>query len=688
VLRHARWLLAVALPLPFAAFAQTWNAPPARALVQRAIARRQRAAADTSLHDYKALAHGFVFFLGSFGDGLTQPPRLVKADQLELEVYWKAPSASKQRIIGWRDRADLPTDINYHRDHLGIIQNGFGRVIRLGEGDEVQDIPHPLSPGGPMLYDYALGETTTVSLPGRDVRLVAVQVRPAEFAAPRIVGTLYLDVRTADLVRLEFTFTPAAYRDPQLEDISVVLENALYEGKWWLPYRQEVEIRRRLRWLDLQARGIIRGRWTVDSFAFNLGLADSWFRGEEITAAPKAERDSFPWTTSLDAAVQQVAEPVRQSDLAAVRAEVARIAAGRALSGLPPGRLGVGRVSDLIHQNRVEGLALGAGVVWRPGGGGGSERLELRARGSYGLSDGAGKGSLSVAGALGDGTLRLTGYREIRDLADFPIVAPLVNSITSQEFGDDYGDYYRATGARLAFRQPIDPRWEWEAGAAREHLDGQGVRAVPATGTYRPNPDLGMTGGLDLLTLAIRRKSEGFAVRHDLALDLELESGRRDGGLTYLRLTGDGHVLLPLGAGETRLLLAVQGGAAGEQVPAHRSFVLGGRGTLLGDPLRAWGGRRVLLGHVECRVPLPFGALHLGPYARTPASLTLAPYVATGWAADPVPGTPWTGVVGTRVTAGLALEWLGVFRLEAGYGAQTHDVHMAFDVTRDFWGVL
>src|SRR5204862_479840 len=86
--------------------------------------------ADSSLHDYKAQAHGFLFFLGAFGQGLADPPRLVKADQLELEVYWRAPASSKQRVIGWRDQTQLPTDINYHRDHLGIIQNNFGAARR------------------------------------------------------------------------------------------------------------------------------------------------------------------------------------------------------------------------------------------------------------------------------------------------------------------------------------------------------------------------------------------------------------------------------------------------------------------------------------------------------------------------------------------------------------------------------
>ena len=133
-----RWTLPLFLPfllLPHGAAAQTWNSDPALALARRAIDRRAQAAGDTALRDYKAQAHGFVFFLGQMGDGLNAPPRLIKADQLELEVYWKAPGASKQRIVGWRDRAELPTDINYHRDHLGIVQNNFGPLIRLGEGD-------------------------------------------------------------------------------------------------------------------------------------------------------------------------------------------------------------------------------------------------------------------------------------------------------------------------------------------------------------------------------------------------------------------------------------------------------------------------------------------------------------------------------------------------------------------------
>jgi len=674
-------LVVLAVPLGVLS-AQEWNSDAALALARRAIERRDRTASDTALRDYKAQAHGFLFFLGQFGEGLAEPPRLVKADQLELEVYWKAPQLSKQRIIGWRDRAELPTDINYHRDHLGIVQNNFGRFVRLGEGDEVRDVPHPLAPGGTELYDFALGDTVTLVLPQRAVRVVALRVRPKDFSQARLVGTLFVDAETADLVRLAFNFTPRAYLDPQLEDVSIVLDNALWEGRFWLPYRQEVEIRRRATWLDIPARGIIRGRWEIDGYVFNIGLADTWFAGEEIVALPKVQRDSFPWTVPLAAAIQDIAEPVRQGDLQAVRAEVARIAGRRALSGLRAQRLGVRGVSDVLHANRVEGLAAGAGFVWRAPG----DQVEARALASYGFADRRLHGTVALASGTG---IDLAGYRQVRDVADVSVIAPLLNSIASQEFGDDYGDYYVATGVRAALRRGLGEhaRGEWRVTATRERIASLPVRAEPAMGRFRPNPPV-VDGDFSVASLTLRRRSEGFAVRRDLAAELTVEGGRADGGPGYVRLAVAGHVLVPVGG--SRVLVRVQGGAAGNGLPPHRAFVLGGRGTLLGDEFREWGGRRAALVHLEWRAPVPFASMAAGPYARTPGTITLAPYAAAGWSDRPVPGTSWRATPGggPRVTLGLGVEWLGVFRLDAGYGAQSHRVRVAFDVTRDFWDIL
>jgi len=84
---------------------------------------------------------------------------------------------------------------------------------------------------------------------------------------------------------------------------------------------------------------------------------------------------------------------------------------------------------------------------------------------------------------------------------------------------------------------------------------------------------------------------------------------------------------------------------------------------------------------------VPFLRLGIGP-AHTPGSLTLAPYAAAGWTDQTIDLTPWQHTPQTRVTLGLGAEWLGVFRIEAGYGLQSRHLHVTFDVTRDFWDIL
>ncbi len=660
------------------AAAQAWNSDSALALAGRGAARRAVVQRDSGLQDYTAKAHGFVFFLGQFGEGLREPPTLVKADQLELEVYWKAPRLSKQRIVGWRDRAELPTDIHYHTDHLGIVQNNFGSVIRLGDGDEVRDVVHPLVPGGSRLYDYALGDTLVIALPQRQVRVVALVVRPRDFSRASLVGTLYLDAATADLVRMTFNFTPAAYVDPQLEDVSIVLENAVWDGRFWLPYRQEIEIRRRATWLDIPVRGIIRGRWEIGDYTFNAGLADALFAsGPEIEALPPARRDSFPWATPLDVAMRDLAAPLRQDELERVRDEVRAIAGRQALSGLQPLRLGARAVSDLIHANRVEGVTPGAGLVWRPGGTG----LTLRVHGSYGFADERIKARLEVTHAIG---VEASVSRRVRDVADEPITAPLVNSFTSQELGDDYGDYYEVDAARLGMRRALGARGEWSVAVARERVRSRTVQASPATGAFRANPALGDVDA-SAVQIGLRRKSEGFAVRRDLRIDLAAEAGWVDDGARYLRVAAAGHLRLP--AGGTAVQLRAQAGVAGDGLPRHRAFVLGGRGTLLGDDFRSWGGARALLLHGEWRVPLRL-PVTAGPYPSVAAPITIAPYAAAGRSDRPIAATSWAATPDWRVTLGVGLELLGVLRFDAGLGLQSRRVRFAVDVARDFWPVL
>src|SRR5215218_9670718 len=318
---------------PRPAHAQQRNDARSRALVEQATARRAQQLADTGLQDYKAVAHGYVTFLAQVGEGLAEPPKVVKADELVNEVYWRAPNLSKQVIMGRRDTLLLPTDISYHRDHLGIVQNNFPSIIRLGDGDEVVDVPHPLSPVGLQAYDFAIADSLRIGAGGRTIDVLMVRVRPKDDRRPRVIGALYVERDEAQVVRMAFNFTRAAFRDRQLEDLFVILENGLIEGRFWLPRRQEIEIRRAATWMDFPARGIIRGRWEIGNYLINQGLSPALFAGPEIVHAPPVQLRKYPWEGRILDSLPPDVRAVTDADVRAVQDEARALVREQALRG-------------------------------------------------------------------------------------------------------------------------------------------------------------------------------------------------------------------------------------------------------------------------------------------------------------------------------------------------------------------
>ena len=124
-------------------------------------------------------------------------------------------------------------------------------------------------------------------------------------------------------------------------------------------------------------------------------------------------------------------------------------------------------------------------------------------------------------------------------------------------------------------------------------------------------------------------------------------------------------------------------------MPVHRGFVLGGRGTLTGDPFRAWGGRAAFRWRVEWGFPIPFPALQMGGFAATGTQLLVAPFAAMGWAWQRMPGVPWLPSEGGRPVGGVAVEWLhGLVRTEVGYSLLGHRWAVTVDLRQDLWGIL
>ena len=622
------------------------------------------------------------------GAGRRGADRAAPPGQGRRAATWKcigsAPDRSKQVILGWRDGAFLPTDIDYHRDHLGIVTNNFGDVIRIGEGDEVRDVPHPLSPAGPRLYDYALGDSLAIrTAAGETVGArgagAAARLRPAaggRHALPRCSPR-------RELVRFRFSFTPAAYLDRQLEDISIVLENSLFEQRYWLPYRQEIEIRRRTTWLDFPARGIIRGRWEIDDYDLNVPLPAGVFAGPAIGGPGRARtRTTRTWTEPLGEAIAGVAPPVNRQDMDALRVEVERIAGARALSGLPASRLAAGSMSDVVHVNRVQGLRSGSAACSGCGG----SRVQVRPWLGYGTSDERVTGGLcrqrrawaprrSHCGASGGS----------RDFSDLPVIAPVLNSLLAQEGGKDYGDYVLLDAARLGLRHRLGGRTTLSCRAR-----GRGEPLGRASGPRRPRPLPAQPAARPGTYRVGGSSSSGPAAGSPCGGICGTARGGGRRGPGRLRPgTARGPLARHRSAGHS----CCRGGYSARAptgCPPHRSFVLGGRGTLVGEPFRAYGGRERGAGRRwnggsrrRCR---------RFRWARSPrpaGTMTVAPFVAAGWAGRPLAGLPWDGTrrgpSGGRRGAGVAhaaAPGRGRVGLrDGGFG-------VTVDMNRDWWGVL
>jgi hypothetical protein len=97
----------------------------------------------------------------------------------------------------------------------------------------------------------------------------------------------------------------------------------------------------------------------------------------------------------------------------------------------------------------------------------------------------------------------------------------------------------------------------------------------------------------------------------------------------------------------------------------------------------------VALGHLEWRFDVPAPAIPLGSFASTGRRVTVAPFVAAGYAGDPLPDLPWTSSDGIRPVVGLALElFMRLLRVEGGVGLRDGGFGITVDVNRDWWRLL
>ena len=682
-MRFAVSLLAVVIA-PLSAFAQDlprdttngWNSQRVLDLVMRARTRRLQPRGDTALRNYSAKAAGHVYFYLDRQDSAAQT--LVKVDQVALELFWAAPNLTKQKIVGLRDESRLPNRMYYHLDHLTVVQNGFGDIIRLGDGDEVRDVRHPAAMNSSEIYDFRLSDSLSLNFPPQPpVRVYQVSVRPRRSDRPGLIGTMFIDQASADIVRLTFTFTPASYVDRRLDYINISLDNGLWNGNYWLPNEQYVEIRRQIPELEFAAGAVIKGRLRVYGYEFNRTLPNNFFYGPAIEAASPEERKAFPFEEHIYAGLERegLSAPPQVADL---RATAMELIGQRRISGLPRTRLWVPNASSVLRYNETEGLFLGMGMARALGT---DNRIE--ATGGYAIRAEKPELALKFSHNRDDTSTWARGFvYDPRDFGIRPAVPGAINTLANAFINEDYTDLYFAHGAELGYtRQLNTPDRLTLRGAVERHdlvsveynhvfAEARLTRPISPGGRFDGSLEFSIEGG-------IYREVDDFECPVQVPGTVCLGDDIRDPDMNYLRprltfLTA--YQALTRG---TRAQFTLSSGLLIGNAPVQSGFVLGGVGTIPGHAFHGMIGKSFALGELEVTQQL------FTPW------LSLRAVGAIGAIVERDNGSPsWPAPIydsAASIGAGVGLLW-DVLRFDVIKG--NGKPRLYFSVKPDFWDLL
>ncbi|HSJ25829.1 MAG TPA: hypothetical protein VK929_14225 [Longimicrobiales bacterium] len=589
-----------------------WDTGPALELVERSVARRALPLADTLLQQYTAEAEGTVqFLLESEAAGGVVPLRL---DQVAVDLYWQAPGRSRQAIRALRKQDLLPIrQFHYYADRLTLVQEGFGDRIAIGDEQDVRGVPHPLSPDGPLHYHYRLADTLTLHVPGlgAPIRVVRVEVQPRDASLPGFVGDVFVDAEAATLVRMQFTFTPAAYVDPRTERIHVNVEHGLWEGRYWLPYRQELEVRRQAPEVDFGVSTLIRAQMTVRDYDFDtpVSIPD----GMPRITFPAGEGDVSRFSETLDeVAVRQGLTVLSADDLAAgfTGPHAMLRLLNRQPDGLPTLRFHLPSFSSVLRANRAEGAVVGGGLSLRPGAG-----TLVTLHGGYASGPAHASVRVAAARALGGATLHLAArLNDVQEIEPAPEAGLFLNTVSTLLAGRDWTDPYYVDGVGAHLRAGNARLW-WSSGVDVERhasADAAWTDSPWADGALRPV--LPVDAGSRLRAVAsLGWRSDDVAPR--LTVNATTSAGAFEGD-AFATLLGHAAARVPTPGVPVNLMVQVRAGASIGALPPQHLYLPAGTRTLPGVPPTTLAGSRFAAAGTELSAPLGrVGPVPLAAYA-------------------------------------------------------------------------
>ncbi|HEY7237396.1 MAG TPA: ShlB/FhaC/HecB family hemolysin secretion/activation protein [Gemmatimonadaceae bacterium] len=264
------WRYARRLPVTARVLATAFHDHNARLLLERA--RESRLSQDSALLSYDATAYQRI----SAGMGFARigRDRLIFRTENVSRVRWQRGIGAWIDVKGQRTaipvapkeaQEDAERDMAEEADMAAIPYYPGYEALWIGAGsvrgsvDERQFV-HPLATGSEAYYLYESGDSIDIHLPDKStVKLRELRVRPREPKWNLVVGSLWFDTKSGQLVRAAYRFAApldvwsmVKEEDPHsMDDVpkwvmpmispmhaqisAIAIEYGLYETRFWLP---------------------------------------------------------------------------------------------------------------------------------------------------------------------------------------------------------------------------------------------------------------------------------------------------------------------------------------------------------------------------------------------------------------------------------------------------------------------
>jgi hypothetical protein len=613
------------------------------------LARERHAHPDPTLEDYRSRLNTLVS-VGWISDPLA-PPKLIVASELATQVAWDQVQGLQVRMLGQRYVTSFGRDVEAGLDFSRpwFVATTPGDSLRILGGIELPERAaiHPFAEGAERYYTYERADTLTLLTPARNVDLVQVKVTPTRGDEALVVGSIWVDAATGDVGAMQIRFVGKPLWDADDDEgaewanrilsVSASLQQGLWETRYWLPHRQELELMIKVPFIGNFAVPVVFrsefGRYNV-----NTGEPIAWLSPDSVRAGPPDPDYDEGATISIssrgDREKVELADSAR-GRLAYPRGDVLQVRAGPGNGGweiirppddslrayaewdspleapaseltlpsteelerraqeLSPEIVGrkmfsiqYDRLPEFIRYNRVEALGVGLSgrydiprqPFWSIGGGIG-----------FGVADLALKGKLDLRFDAPGRRIQLAGYSEYhmtgRSITDDKRANGSA-ALRAFVLGRDDAIYYRASGAALTGGKRWG-RFSGRVGVAWEHhntVEKNTDVAIPGIWqdtVFQPNPAVVESGFWrgDLAGTVYIGDWTRPTNRAELALGLE--GGTDSDSLDYLQPRAALEGRIDIGR-SVAVAFVTRGGWTVGDAPIQRFWGIGGLETVRG----------------------------------------------------------------------------------------------------------